>query len=434
MAVGIKLVAAVQGQYTVSSKVKRGRTVPVIDLNSREALGSIAGETVVRAVIRVDGVYLLPLASEQAKRERLSRLRHKLQSGQPLLVASLAHGGGVLSHAAHSGLQSAGLCAELAVFNEIDEGYALQSIACNSAVGDATAALCMPMQELVQDEWAMGQLPRVEVLEMGLPCSGASKAGKSKLALPMMECHPHVGHLVFSALAIVQKLQPVVIVLENVVDYSHSASAQILRQQLADMGYQVREHVLAARDYGSLENRVRWALVATTAGVGTVDLLKPAPAPENGPCLGDLLDDIALDSDAWSELTYLREKEGRDLEAGKGFAMQIVTPASKSVPTIRKQYNKGGSTDPYVQHPQNPRLLRKFTVAEHARIKGVPVELVDGLAATTAHELLGQGIAYAPFEELFKALGYAIAAATKSFESAADTLTGWRQEVGMSVG
>ncbi|HMP11611.1 MAG TPA: hypothetical protein PKE60_14725, partial [Hydrogenophaga sp.] len=72
-----------------------------------------------------------------------------------------------------------------------------------------------------------------------------------------------------------------------------------------------------------------------------------------------------------------------------------------SVPTIRKAYNKGGSTDPYVRHPTRPELLRKFLPVEHARIKGVPTHLVEGLAATSAHEVLGQGIAYAPFRALF---------------------------------
>ena len=57
--------------------------------------------------------------------------------------------------------------------------------------------------------------------------------------------------------------------------------------------------------------------------------------------------------------------------------MQVVTPESTSVPTLRKGYHKGGSTDPLLTHPTNPELLRQLTVVEHARIKEVPVELVD---------------------------------------------------------
>ena len=219
-----------------------------------------------------------------------------------------------------------------------------------------------------------------------------------------MEQHPEVGHLVYAALALIQKLQPAAVVLENVEDYSVSASAQILRSQLRDMGYQVREHVLGARDYGLLENRVRWALVATTDGLRPVDSA-PEPTGNAGLKLADLLDAVPEDAQCWSEMRYLKEKAVRDKEAGKGFAMQLVDGDSISVPTIRKSYNKGGSTDPYVRHPSNPSLMRKFTPSEHARIKGVPTELVEGLPATAAHEVLGQGIAYTPFKLLFKELG-----------------------------
>ena len=39
--------------------------------------------------------------------------------------------------------------------------------------------------------------------------------------------------------------------------------------------------------------------------------------------------------------------------------------------------------------------------AEDARIKSVPDELIARLAATTAHETLGQGIDFEPFRALF---------------------------------
>lgn len=401
---GLKLVASDVGRYAVSSKERDGKRVPVIDINSREVLAPLDGHQVVRVVVRTDGIFVMPLASEVAKRERVDRLKAKLESGEPILSASIAHGGGVLSHAAHAGMAEAGVPMELAVFCEIDEGYVEQSLCKNEATTDRALPLCAPIQELVQDEWAMKQVPRVEVLEMGLPCSGASRAGKSKRGLGMMEQHPEVGHLVYAALALIQKLQPAAVVLENVEDYSVSASAQILRSQLRDMGYQVREHVLGARDYGLLENRVRWALVATTDGLRPVE--EPPATVINGSLkLGDLLDAVDEDAKCWSEMRYLKDKAVRDKEAGKGFAMQLVSGDSTSVPTIRKSYNKGGSTDPFVRHPSNPDLMRKFTAAEHARIKGVPVELVEGLPATTAHEILGQGIAYTPFKLLFKELG-----------------------------
>ena len=234
---GVKLVASATGQYAVSSKERNGRCLPVVDINNREVLEPLGGQQVVRVIVRSDGIFVLRAASEQAKTERIERLLSKLSSGEKLASASIAHGAGVLSNAAHAGFAAAGIELDLEVLCEIDETYVEQSLNCNP-VSSHTVPLCAPIQELVQDEWLMRQVPKMEVLEMGLPCSGASRAGKAKRGLSMMEDHPEVGHLIYAALALIQKLQPAAIVLENVEDYRSSASAQILRSQLRDMGYQ----------------------------------------------------------------------------------------------------------------------------------------------------------------------------------------------------
>lgn len=430
---GLRLLPSESGSRSVSTKaLKSGAHLPIIDINCRNSLKAFDGQGHVRVIIRTDAVYVLVLASELCKRERLDRVQAKISSGQPVSVASLSHGVGVLSYAAHVGLQDGGVNSVIAVFNEIHEGYASQSLA-NNPASSGSVPLCAPMQELVQDGWALTQLPKVEVMELGLPCSGASIAGKSKLGLSKMEDHPQVGHLVHAALVLVGKLQPAVLVLENVEEYAKSASAQLLRHQLSDMGYQLQELVLRARAFGALENRVRWALVATTEGVplpGQISAWATADETNRLP-LGAVLDDVPLDDPSWSPMTYLRDKEERDRAGGKGFMMQLVNAQSTQVPTIRKQYNKGGSTDPYVQHPEQAGLMRKFTPAEHARIKGVPADLVNGMSATGAHEALGQGIVVAPFRALFRRLGECLLHASVSSWSLRPT---WAQADGAVSG
>jgi len=265
------------------------------------------------------------------------------------------------------------------------------------------------MQEFALDDKASAHIPRVDLLEMGLPCSGASVAGRAKRGLDMPEAHPEVGHLVVSALIILNKTQAAVVLLENVPQYATSASAHILRHQLRDMGYTVHEAILNGKDFGCLENRERWCMVATTEGLEfSFDQLQPTVTVVKR--LGDFLDNVPEDDPRWSAFKYLKDKEARDAADGKGFRMQTVTPESTSVPTIRKGYHKGGSTDPYLRHPSNPELLRKFSAAEHARIKGVPDHLVEGLSETTAHELLGQGIIYDPFQAVGNRIGSSLIA------------------------
>ena len=62
------------------------------------------------------------------------------------------------------------------------------------------------------------------------------------------------------------------------------------------------------------------------------------------------------------------------------------------MPTNRRQYNKGGSTGLYVQHPERAELLCKFTQTERARINEVPATLVADRSAMAVHEALDQGI------------------------------------------
>jgi DNA (cytosine-5)-methyltransferase 1 len=204
------------GCRIVSRKLKGERELPVIDINSGELLSVFDGIEAVRVVVQDGKIFILPLATEIAVRERLGRLKAKLDSGAPILVGSLSHGGGVLSHAIHAGLQEAGVKAKLAFANEIREELLEQASEMNDAWDGGTLPLAAPMQELAFDTWAMNQLPKVEVLEAGLPCSGASVAGRAKRGLEHPEAHPDVGHLVVPFLVIIAKVQPAVILLENV--------------------------------------------------------------------------------------------------------------------------------------------------------------------------------------------------------------------------
>jgi DNA (cytosine-5)-methyltransferase 1 len=401
----VVITANADGSRTVSSRRRKDRTLPVLDINSHELSEVFAGMDAVRVVVTTDRVFLLPLASEARKVERLERLKTKLIEGRPLAAGSLAHGGGVLAHAIHQGLKDGQIECGLKFANELRDDLLLHAIDHNDSWSDSTAALAVPMQELAQDEWLMGQLPRLEILEMGLPCSGASLAGHTKKGLSMMEQHEQVGHLVYSALAVISRTNASVLLLENVPRYADTASAWILRYQLRDMGYVTHEAVLSGKDFGALEDRVRWCMVAVTRGMefSFEDL---APTVRVVRQIGDVLDqNIGPDHESWRKVQYLKDKRERDESKGDGFRMQYVSAESHHIGTLRKGYHKAGSTDPRLRHPTDPELSRLLTAGEHARVKGVPVHLVEGLASTTAHELLGQGIVYEPF----RAVGQRIA-------------------------
>lgn len=400
----VVLQANTDGSRVVSGKVIGERNNPVIDINSKALLAIFDGMAAIRVVVKQDQIFLMPLASEVKKRERFVRLRDKLENGDPLAIGSLSHGGGILSHAIHSGLEQSGVGSTLAFANEIREELLEHAAIHNDAWSENTQILAAPMQELAFDSRGVASIPKVEIMEMGLPCSGASKAGKSKRGLEHPEAHPHVGHLVVSALVIVSKANPCFVILENVPEYSQSASADILRNQLKDMGYNTHERILNGKEWGALENRNRWCMVAVSHGIEfDFNQLQPPVVLEKK--LGDVLESLALDDPRWTPMQGLKDKEVRDLAAGKGFKMQTFDAEAESIGTVTKGYAKVRSTDPKIKHPTNPDLLRQLTPVEHARIKQVPEHLVDGLCNTTAHEVLGQGIVYAPFKSVGKHVG-----------------------------
>lgn len=394
------------GHFRISKKEKQGETIPVLDINSKAALAPLEGLKAVRLVIQDGLICMMPMASEANARRRLERLRKNLASGQ-LLSASLSHGGGILDNAAHHGLEDAGIKSNLAFANEIDGDLLEHSSESNEVWNSQSIGIAAPMQEAVQDEWLMTRIPQVDVLAVGIPCSGASRAGASKRGLDMMESHPEVGHLAASFLMVVQRTQPSIVVVECVKEYQQTASAQIIRQHLRDSGYQVSEVILNGKDFGVLENRTRWFLVAATHGISVdLDALTPVCKPVR--TVGDVLEPVEEESAAWRDFQYLKTKAVRDAEKGNGFAMQIVEPTDSSVPVLRKGYHKGGSTDPLLKHPTKDGLYRLFSAVEHARIKQIPEHLIAGMSQTKAHELLGQSVLYAPVRALFKRIGSAL--------------------------
>lgn len=396
----VVLQANTDGSRVVSGKVIGERDNPCIDLNNKAILALFDGMAAIRVVVKKGEIYLLPLATEIKKQERFLRLREKLERGDPLAIGSVSHGGGVLSHAIHSGLAAAGIESKLAFANDIRGDLLEHASIHNDAWSESTQVLSAPMQEIAFDDRGVASIPKVDILELGLPCSGASKAGKSKRGLDHPEAHPDVGHLVVSALIIASKSNPAILLLENVPEYSLSASAHILRNQLRDMGYVTHERILNGKQWGALENRNRWCMVAVTQGI-EFDFEQLQPPVEQQRTVAEIVDQsIGPDDPRWRTFQYLKDKEHRDAAKGNSFGMQLVSPSDDSVPTLRKGYAKGGSTDPLLINEENPDLLRQFTVQEHSRIKGVPLSLVAGLSNSVAHGLLGQGIVYAPFKDV----------------------------------
>lgn len=404
----LTLIAVPSGSRTVSVKAKPGKITPVIDINSKEALHVFTGIQTVRITIDGARITATPLASEIQKLQRLQRLLANLSQGR-CTSASLAHGIGVMSLAAHQGFSRAGLALDLVAAVELEGKWLEQGFAHNPSWRSTTRAIAVPLQEVAQDQAIIDDIGYVDLIECGIPCSAASVAGRAKKGHARPEQHEQVGHLVVPALGIAMHAQPAVFVCENVVPYASTASADLMRLMFRDMSYHTQEIELKGTDFGELEGRVRWFLVAVTHGI-EIDLQAELKAEMSRPrrirYVAEILDADVPHSE-WRTFDYIEEKAIRDRAAGKGFKPQMVEIDDIEIPTLRKGYAKAGSTDPLLQHPSDPTLKRRFSVAEHARAKGVPERLVEGMGLE-GHQALGQSVTTEPVTWLFDVIGRAL--------------------------
>jgi len=398
-----------EGCRTVSRKERGGRELPVLDINSQEALAVLAGYKQIRVIFTEGEIHLIPDAVESRQKERLGRLHAEINAGQ-VSVGSVSHGAGILSHALHTGLKDEGIAGNLRFAVDIDPDALDVAAANNPAWNTGTQSIALPVQMLAfADPFVLSKLPTVSILEAGLPCTAASVSGRSKKGLKQAEDDDKAGHLVAAFIAIIGRCNPALILLENVRPYFNTASAAILRTQLRELGYAVQERDLDGADY-AIEARPRRVLVGVTEGVD-LDLESMIAPPRAVQSIGDILDDVPLDDEQWREVSYLKAKEVADKAAGKGFAMQILGPEATRVGTIGSGYQKARSTEPRLRHPSQESLSRLFTPAEHARLKGIPAELVRGVESkTTAHELLGQSVIWPAFQHVGQVIGRSLAA------------------------
>jgi DNA (cytosine-5)-methyltransferase 1 len=395
------------GKYTVSRRERAGKTVPIIDLIQQDIADLFEGVDALRVCVR-NGLIVVS-AHQQAERvsKRVQTLKQKILSGDSLSICSLFHGGGVLDKAMHHGLASAGIQSHVEVVVEIESAYLESSLANNPELWCTDSIVIESAIEQVSLK--AGTDTQVDLVFAGIPCTGASRAGKSKNKLEFAESHQSAGAMFFYTLTLIQALNPAVVVLENVPEYQGTASMQVIRAVLDNLGYDIQERILDGNEFGALERRKRLCVVATCKGLQShVDLLTATPLRTKEATLNQVLEPIPDDAACWRSFEYLAEKEARDLDAGKGFSRQLLTGDESFCGTIGRHYAKCRSTEPFIVHPENKMLSRLLTPVEHARVKAIPLEVIDGLSDTIAHQVLGQSVIYPAFMAVGHAVGKGI--------------------------
>jgi len=424
------LKATKEGNRKVSSRQNK----PVIDLNNKEVGKWFPVGTKLKAVIRRGRIVISRLANELKALKRDRDLIRKLASGEPLDVVSMFHGGGVMARSLADGFHMAGVPTRLMLAAEIDGRYMDASLRANADLFDDRSVLInAPVQDVDFDK-----VPTCNVLEIGLPCTGMSKAGRSKGKLSCAEEHSIAGALFFTALEWVKKFQPAVSIWECTTELLNSPSLAVIRSVLLGWKYDLFEASLNGCKFGALENRNRAVIVAMStdlAEAGAFDFANLKPLRVKEATISEVLEDISEDDDRWTIHTYLEKKEAEDIAAGKGFRRQLYDGTEDHINTITRQYAKIRSTDPHIKHPNKPRYTRLLTTKEHAAMKGLPkgwIESCDA-AESVAHEILGQSVVYPKFLSVGEAVATSLKVAAERLLPMAGTAAANDEEIHMAL-
>lgn len=240
-----------------------------------------------------------------------------------------------------------------------------------------------------------------KILAAGIPCTGASKSGRSKNKIKRAEDHKTAGILLLPTLHHIRAHKPDIVVLENVPEYAKSLSGGIIRDNLRQLGYQIDEHIVNAySQFKTPTARKRWMLIASRIGKFTWEFQDE----EFQGSLEKFLDPEKPEDEMFSDHQIASHKKyiDRKISEGCGFRQVILERTAPKAPTFVRTYHKIHCAGPFVKGKKN---YRQFRPREIARLSCIPDSFPLPESKSTAIEILGQGVCYNPFHDLGRSLG-----------------------------
>lgn len=377
----LELIADNAGDRVVSKKSRYEQILPIIDI-CNDSIASMFGSGAVVAKVQDGKIVITQHQIETNRQLRELDLEMLLTNEEEIREGSLCSGGGISTHAIHEGFKSVGVTSKVALLAEYDARY-LQ-----------VAKKLFPYVETIHqgkiEDVLLEDIPKLNVLSFSLPCTGHSKAGKTKNNIKTAEEHKDASTAVFGALKYVVTANPAVIISENVIQAQHSATYTLLKAELKRIGYEIKEFILDEKQAGSIEKRKRYWFVAVSSGFKAIlNDLEPKTYSKKFKTVGQVIDKEY--SGAWMKDTYFNSRLEKNIENGRGFCPNFIQDSTESTNVITRHYTKRQISNP---HYQKGDKIRLFSVSEHSRLMGIPEMILEGVVDTVGHEILGQSILY----------------------------------------
>ena len=370
----------------VSGRLKpNGKYTPIIDLATFDLLDVTQGAKKIRADFYVDEVHICVHHMETKQKAREQRLKDNLEKKGEITKGVLCCGIGMSSAAGHDGLAKMGIKSRTEFIVDRERRYLDVAHANNHSVTSDTTIFEATLEELEPE-----LLGFVDMLSVSLPCTGHSPAGKAKNKLKNAEEHLTDATAVFGLMRVIDACQPSIIVSENVVSARNSATYILIKSMLDICGYYVNEVELDSKDTHSIENRSRYWFVATSKGLPQVDLTNFPSFYRSYDVLGDLLENVPLDSKMWKSTAEKVRKAAVNKANGKNFGFNLVDGSVKNIGVCGRFYQKDRASEAHLAGVND--TMRLLTVNELCLAQSAPIHLVADTVAGTAYEGLGQGV------------------------------------------
>ncbi|MDK9789910.1 DNA cytosine methyltransferase [Vibrio sp. D431a] len=390
---------------TLSVTMSRGKLS--FDLHNKKVAESFS-DNVLRVFIEVSlhEVVICLRRTDERIQARIAAFKERMEKKEKLLLGDLCSGIGGLAYSIVSGFNKVGQGIRCAFAVDHHHETMEASAFSNPVYDDTTTIMSCSLEQAPLD-----LMPQLDILITGLSCKGASKQARTGKTVSLPEFHEEAGWLVMTLPTIIQKTNPLVFILENVLEWFDTASCHILKELMTRLGYTHKEVTLKGNDFGAIEGRVRGSLVFTTVGID-IDLELPVPVPcvttvadimepqENLPPIPSSFEEKDFKGSGWYPKARLLEREEEKKAAGKGHRAKIAKPNDTRITTITASYGKGVRLDETVVESSCGQWLRLLTKVEHARAKSLPIELTENLAKTNAHKALGNSVEKNCFEWL----------------------------------
>lgn len=384
----------------VSGRQMKDWVKPIVDICNAEVTKLFGKYCRFRAQAFSNGVIEFGVHPEELARiERETRFLANLEKGE-IRKGDAFLGLGISSAGLAEGFANKGVRCKQVWAVEMEARYL--DVACQNSpeVYRGAHLFAGKVEEVEKD-----LLEPVDAFSFSMPCTNHSLQGRTKKNLAAAEDGDEVTAL-FGVVEMIKASNPAILFSENVPLAKDSVTYKLLIKELARLGYTCKEMILDQSHSGALDRRTRYWFVAYSNGLalGNIEVQEREMVHTT---FGEIMETEEAYTGLWHNIDNLKRREAINKEKGRNFTMRLLTPETSIINTLPRNITKHQVSNPVVPS-KDMASYRLPTIHEHADMKLVPRHLVGHASATTAHEGLGQGIAY------LHAVGLAEATASKA--------------------